>query len=226
MGTTSENMAAIARKRWADHVVTARKCGHPAGLRPSGARPQWCAACMEIPVRCTWDGCVVVVGNVGDAGRRTRLCESHRREKRKQEPRDNDSLVCSGVDCSRPVRARGLCSMHWKRARAEEIGYKNQPFDGARMRRHYERRTWQKAGENVTVEGLRKRDGDMCGICGAAIDFSLSGRAKWGRTVDHIIPRAKGGAHTWANCQLAHSFCNISKGARTLSVSVSELATA
>ena len=31
-------------------------------------------------------------------------------------------------------------------------------------------------------------------------------------TVDHIIPRAMGGATTYENCQLAHKECNYRKG--------------
>lgn len=202
-----------AAARWAGHVSLARGCGHPVDKSQSGAMPRWCTDCLGAPVACRWDGCSVVVGAMGARGARKKWCAAHRLEKSRMESRDNFSRQCSDVDCVRPVRARGLCSMHWKRARAAEIGYKPQPFDGARMRRHYERRTWQKSGENVTVDGLRARDGDDCGICGDPIDFALSGREKWGRTVDHVIPRAKGGAHTWGNCQLAHSFCNLSKGA-------------
>jgi 5-methylcytosine-specific restriction endonuclease McrA len=104
--------------------------------------------------------------------------------------------------------------MHWKRARAAEIGYKPQAFDGARMRRYYERKNWLRNGDDVTIDGLRERDGDQCGICGDSIDFSLNGRNAMGRTVDHILPRSRGGAHTWANTQLAHLRCNLQKGAK------------
>ena len=128
--------------------------------------------------------------------------------------RDRNGVTCKADQCDRGVRARGLCVMHWKRLRASEIGHAKQPFDGARMRRHYERRTWQRSGENVTISGLRERDGDNCGICGLVIDFELSGREAMGRTVDHVLPRSKGGAHSWANTQLAHLRCNLSKGAK------------
>jgi 5-methylcytosine-specific restriction endonuclease McrA len=33
-------------------------------------------------------------------------------------------------------------------------------------------------------------------------------------TVDHIIPLARGGSHTWDNVQLAHHLCNSLKGDR------------
>ena len=44
-----------------------------------------------------------------------------------------------------------------------------------------------------------------CGICGRAITDE-----SW--HVDHVIPRVKGGAHTWENLQPAHATCNIRKG--------------
>ena len=47
--------------------------------------------------------------------------------------------------------------------------------------------------------------GNRCAICGKKIrNFS-------DLTVDHIIPRAKGGKNVLSNCQLAHKSCNASK---------------
>lgn len=164
-------------------------------------------------VPCQWVGCDVSLPVKAGPGRMSKWCATHRAEKKRLEPKDNLARECSYPDCARPVRARGLCSMHWKRARADEIGHAKQSFDGERMRRHYERRTWQRSGESVTVAGLRERDGDCCGLCGDVIDFSLSGRDPMGRSVDHVLPRSRGGAHTWDNCQLTHLRCNLSKGA-------------
>lgn len=212
----AERARAAASARWGKHVRCARNCGHPAAPSPSGAMPRWCSDCADDPLACKWEGCDAIVGTRGDRGANPKWCAQHARERRRLVPKDNLALKCGDSDCERPVRARGLCSMHWKRERHAEIGYKPQPFDGDRMRRHYERRTWQKSGERVTIAGLRQRDGDVCGICGEPIDFTLSGRHPMGRSVDHVLPRAKGGAHTWANCQLAHLRCNLSKGARVL----------
>jgi 5-methylcytosine-specific restriction endonuclease McrA len=35
-----------------------------------------------------------------------------------------------------------------------------------------------------------------------------------GPSLDHIVPVSLGGTHTWANVQLAHLRCNVSKGNR------------
>lgn len=33
-------------------------------------------------------------------------------------------------------------------------------------------------------------------------------------SLDHVIPMSKGGAHSYANTQLAHWLCNVTKGNR------------
>lgn len=43
----------------------------------------------------------------------------------------------------------------------------------------------------------------QCGICGGVIEDSYH--------IDHIIPLARGGAHTQSNLQLAHPICNLKK---------------
>lgn len=52
--------------------------------------------------------------------------------------------------------------------------------------------------------GVLERDGGQCAYC--------PGR---GTTVDHIVPRARGGANSWLNTVAACSKCNGTKGDRT-----------
>ena len=47
----------------------------------------------------------------------------------------------------------------------------------------------------------------ICGICGEAVSIDAF-------AVDHIIPLAKDGEHSYANTQAAHKRCNSRKGAR------------
>lgn len=51
------------------------------------------------------------------------------------------------------------------------------------------------------------RDGLVCGICGGSVEVDDI-------HIDHIHPRCLGGTDDLSNLQVAHSFCNISKGAR------------
>ena len=60
-----------------------------------------------------------------------------------------------------------------------------------------------------------RRDKWICQICfrpvsPTSIDPYDSNRV----TIDHRLPLANGGTHTWSNLQTAHLSCNASKGAR------------
>lgn len=59
--------------------------------------------------------------------------------------------------------------------------------------------------EDVDPRALFERDEGLCGICGDPVD-----RERF--DVDHIVPLAQGGEHSYANTQIAHVFCNRSKG--------------
>ncbi len=52
--------------------------------------------------------------------------------------------------------------------------------------------------------GVHARDGRRCGYCG-----------KEATTIDHILPRSRGGRNTWKNTVAACTVCNQRKGDRT-----------
>jgi len=59
-----------------------------------------------------------------------------------------------------------------------------------------------------------ERDGWHCRICGKSTPKRLQGKQlPDSPTVDHIVPFAMGGGHTWDNVQLACHACNMDKGA-------------
>lgn len=58
----------------------------------------------------------------------------------------------------------------------------------------------------MTRAALMHRDRFRCAYCGAKAD-----------TVDHVIPRSRGGDHSWENCVAACSACNHRKADRLLS---------
>ncbi len=64
---------------------------------------------------------------------------------------------------------------------------------------------------SVKPKMIFERDHYRCMICGL---FCNTDDDTWGSfgpyapTVDHIIPLAKGGTHTFENCQCAHAMCN------------------
>jgi len=63
----------------------------------------------------------------------------------------------------------------------------------------------------VTAQKVFERDNMICQICGKPCDPEDK---SWGASgalypsVDHIIPLAKGGTHTWDNVQCVHVLCN------------------
>jgi 5-methylcytosine-specific restriction endonuclease McrA len=60
------------------------------------------------------------------------------------------------------------------------------------------------AGPAWSRRGLMARDGHRCGYCGDPAS-----------TVDHILPRSRGGKNTWRNTVAACGDCNQRKGDRT-----------
>lgn len=58
----------------------------------------------------------------------------------------------------------------------------------------------------LTRAGLMHRDRYRCAYCG--------GRAE---TIDHVIPRSRGGPHTWQNCVASCAKCNHKKADKLLS---------
>lgn len=57
----------------------------------------------------------------------------------------------------------------------------------------------------VSRRGVLRRDRRLCGYCG-----------KTATTVDHIMPRSRGGTNTWENLIACCLDCNSSKGDKTL----------
>ena len=60
----------------------------------------------------------------------------------------------------------------------------------------------------LTRRNLILRDGGVCQYC-----HSVGGSKEL--TIDHVVPRSKGGAHVWENVVLACGPCNRRKGSRT-----------
>jgi 5-methylcytosine-specific restriction endonuclease McrA len=109
-------------------------------------------------------------------------------------------------------RDRGVA--HWRVANRErdrdQDRVRRQRADVKRQRADLEQvRRARKMGrfvEDVDRDVLFQRDQGVCGICGKPIhtaDFQ----------VDHIVPLARGGEHSYANTQVAHPKCNLIKAA-------------
>ena len=62
-----------------------------------------------------------------------------------------------------------------------------------------------RAAVPMTRAGVLRRDGRRCAYCGRRAD-----------TIDHVVPRSRGGGHTWENCVAACRACNSRKADRLL----------
>lgn len=76
----------------------------------------------------------------------------------------------------------------------------------AARRRGYKARSARRARlldafvEHVDRDVVFQRDGGTCGICGLLIDGPMD--------VDHVVPLALGGEHSYANVRASHMACN------------------
>jgi 5-methylcytosine-specific restriction endonuclease McrA len=62
-----------------------------------------------------------------------------------------------------------------------------------------------RGGVPLTRSALMQRDNYRCAYCGARAE-----------TIDHVVPRSRGGAHAWENCVASCAKCNHRKADRLL----------
>jgi len=131
--------------------------------------------------------------------------------------RDRLNPRCSEGTCNRGVRAKGLCSMHWRRLARSE-GREANPEWNARRAANWQKRDALKKGapnaEQIVYRDVFDRDGWICGLCSEHVDPATEWPDPLSPSLDHILPLSKGGPHAMANVQLAHLGCNVKKGNR------------
>lgn len=64
----------------------------------------------------------------------------------------------------------------------------------------------------LSVDQLATRDGAFCQLCDLPVDLTLRAPNPGCPSVDHHIPRARGGTNDPKNLRLAHLICNVIKG--------------
>jgi len=62
----------------------------------------------------------------------------------------------------------------------------------------------------VQPSRIAERDGWWCWLCGEAIEPDAIG--PWQATIDHLVPRSRGGSNELSNLRLAHRRCNNRRG--------------
>lgn len=206
-----ERAAEAARRgaatRWRNKTTRSCKCGHVVPFYEGRHRIR-CDACKT--VACRWKGCDERIHC------RKAWCDAHRLQMREIR-RDRPGSVCAEAECSRPVRARSVCNMHYKRILQAEGRVASRPRSDKKRdsdQRRRARMAGAPTGGSVFLADILERDGTLCRLCGEPVDMTLVYPNPFSKSVDHVIPLSRGGAHDPSNCQLAHLRCNIQKGAK------------
>lgn len=145
---------------------------------------------------------------------RTQKRNAWRRWAAEQEQGGICCKTCGALFCRIPGQYnRGFCS-EWCHAYARQRTVKRLRKIAKAKRRALERGL---KADSVDPLKVFKRDRWCCHICGKKAPESLRGTYHdLAPELDHVVPLAAGGTHTWGNVKLAHRMCNQVKGATPL----------
>lgn len=94
-------------------------------------------------------------------------------------------MLCGSAACA---REDGLARCHLRNARLK--GAETEPFNRL---------------------DVFERDGWVCRLCGDPVQRDAPPKSKWSASLDHVVPLARGGAHSYENTQCTHLWCNQKK---------------
>ena len=103
----------------------------------------------------------------------------------------------------------GVCSTECKKAKQRRL---KQKFKTPSNHRHRAKKYGVPYESGITLQKIIKRNGLTCAICGKECNLNDHEWSEYAGptypSIDHIIPMAKGGGHTWDNVQVACMMCN------------------
>lgn len=146
---------------------------------------------------CTIDGCVRPSRNKANP-----LCEAHYCKLWRNGTLDPGNCK----DCQSPLPVSPFGRKYCKACALDRYR--------ARGRNSMHRRRALLAGtesERIDYNEIFERDRWICGLCRKRVDKKLAWPHPMSKSLDHVIPIARHGAHVKANVQLAHLHCNLSK---------------
>ncbi len=160
-------------------------------------------------------------------------CAETEKEQREQQKRiEYQEQRLARMKTRRENRAKSFWSQNFKQTSMKICAWCGDIFVGAgsccseacrksRANHQHDRRLERaKAIDNsITLKKLYKRDNGVCWLCGGRCDYKDHTRTSEGYfvvgkmypSIDHVLPLAKGGSHTWQNVRLAHFYCNTLK---------------
>lgn len=66
----------------------------------------------------------------------------------------------------------------------------------------------------MRVQALGARDGWVCWVCEGEVDPAATAGTPGAPSIDHVVPKARGGGNEDENVRLAHRRCNSRRGSR------------
>ena len=125
------------------------------------------------------------------------------------------SLIC--VMCQSPRESTGTLLKSGSRCKPCIIEHKKQITKKYKTGNHRKRckAAGTKYDPSVTRQTLLEADGRRCRICNKLTRPDYNFLHDLYPSIDHIVPIAKGGSHTWDNVQVAHRICNSRKSANS-----------
>lgn len=119
---------------------------------------------------------------------------------------------CRAVDCRRLLKNAQQKSFHdrYREEHGKTYAHANYP-EQRRLLKLRRDGLLAVGAEDFKDEEIFERDGWVCQLCFESVDKALPWPHLMSKTLDHVMPVVRGGAHTRANTQLAHLRCNVSK---------------
>ena len=107
------------------------------------------------------------------------------------------------------AKSKAYNAVHQAEARERMRRYRQENRELIRSlnRAAYARKVGAPVVERIDRFEVFDRGGGICGVCQSPVDRQTF-------HVDHIVPLALGGEHTYRNTQPAHPVCNLRKGVR------------
>lgn len=170
----------------------ARKYGRESAMRQYYANPDKWQARHRAWYRENRDHCVAYAAEWGKAN------PERRKESQRKYSRRHSATIVARVkqwQKDNPERA-ALHRATWKQSNRDTVNTATNTRRARRLARYVER---------VDRVAVWTRDGGRCHICGKACD-----PASW--HLDHIVPLAHGGDHSYKNVAVSHPVCNLKKG--------------
>lgn len=124
----------------------------------------------------------------------------------------NDARNCS-VRCQ---QASWYLQNDDRLRKAARVWARQNPDSRLEMNERRRARKLALQSEPVDIAAVWDRDEGKCWICSSVVPRDAKYPHPLSRSLDHVIPLAKGGGHTFSNVALAHLRCNISKQDRLL----------